>query len=173
MKYYSGIGDKGYTFTFEKKHKKSEPIVNAIGTLDELSAFLGLAESACTYEEIKGLLKNIELAVYTISSEVAYEAAGKLALKRLAESDVSFLEGKTDDYGKFIKDIKRFVYPNGSISSTSINVCRAVARRAEREAVAAGIKNDVVLKYLNRLSSLLFVLFRYVNEKEKNEEDFF
>ena len=176
MKYYSGTGDSGYTSIANGRVPKNNPIINALGDIDELSAFLGNADSQIKDEDINDLVKKIESALYRISAELSgYLKSGKpdKTTKPIADTDVALLEDALALYTKKLDDLTRFIRPSGSYAATLINVCRAVTRRTERSMVESGAASEATLKYINRLSSLLFVLFRYINASEGFEEECF
>lgn len=157
MKYYTGKGDKGETIFLHKKIKKSAKLVKAVGDLDELNTFIGFSYSLIKDQEIKDLLKRIEYDLYQMSSEVAgYK-------KSFTKEKLDFLEKELDKYSNKIEDLHSFIYPNGNEAAVSLNLCRAICRRAERSLVEV-TKNQWILAYINRLSSLFFVLFRYLNK---------
>ncbi len=160
MKYYTGRGDNGETDLFRKRTKKNSNAVEAIGDIDELSSIIGLAYSLTSNEKVKETLKNIEKDLYIINSELAGYRKDSL------QENLKRIEKEIDEYSLNVKDIHKFVYPNGNTESTIINICRAVCRRAERHTVSV-TKNKEILSYMNRLSSLFFVLFRYLNDKEE------
>ncbi|MCL4398512.1 MAG: cob(I)yrinic acid a,c-diamide adenosyltransferase [Candidatus Parvarchaeota archaeon] len=174
MKYYSGKGDNGKTNIADKRVGKDNRIIEFIGSLDELSAFIGYAASKIKYEDIKLILKKIEKKIYIISAYAAgYAPLIKKERIEINKEDVADLERDIDLLAGEIKDITKFIYPNGSESACIINICRTIARKAERYAVKSDIKNEQILAYLNRLSSLLFVLSRTLNKRDGFNEEFF
>jgi cob(I)alamin adenosyltransferase len=176
MKYYSGTGDSGHTSIAGGRVSKNNPIINALGDLDELSAFIGNANSQIKDENINDLIKKIEAALYRISAELSgYLKAIKpnSDIKPISDADVTFLEEAIELYTKKLNDLTKFVRPSGSYAATLINICRAVTRRTERSIVESGVASEPMLRYINRLSSLLFVLFRYINIAEGFEEEYF
>ncbi|ACS89607.1 cob(I)yrinic acid a,c-diamide adenosyltransferase [Thermococcus sibiricus] len=157
-------GDKGTTgiFTGERIVKFS-PIIEANGTIDELSSFLGEAKHYVD-DELKEILEKIQVELYSLMAEIA----SKGEYKKVGEKEISHLE---ELIRKFEEDVKLegFVIPGSTLASAKLDVCRAVARRAERKVskvvLEYGIAEDA-LKYLNRLSDLLFVMARYIELKE-------
>ncbi|MEM0142798.1 MAG: cob(I)yrinic acid a,c-diamide adenosyltransferase [Candidatus Parvarchaeum sp.] len=174
MKYYSGKGDNGKTDIAGKRIDKDSDIIGLIGDLDELNAFIGYAISRTRYEDVKTTLKKVERKIYIISAYAAgYSQLIKSGKIEINKKDVEELEGDTDSFANETDDITKFIYPNGSEQACIINICRTLARKAERSAIRCKIKNDAALAYLNRLSSLLFVLSRVVNKRDGFKEEFF
>jgi cob(I)alamin adenosyltransferase len=174
MKYYSGTGDKGKTDIANRRIGKDKEIIELIGTLDELNAFIGFALSNTKYLDINSILKKVEKRIYAISACVSgYATLVKREKIEIGKKDVEDLENDINSISNEIEDIVKFIYPNGSESASILNICRTVARKAERYAVKSKINNGSVIAYLNRLSSLLFVLSRVVNKRDGFKEEFF
>ncbi|MCL5009634.1 MAG: cob(I)yrinic acid a,c-diamide adenosyltransferase [Candidatus Parvarchaeota archaeon] len=172
MKYKFGSGDDGRTSTYGGRVNKTDVLIKAIGDIDELSAFIGNAMSNLSDSKVYDTLKSIEYDLYLISANIAGYKKEK-DVKKISEDDVARLDNEILVYSKNLNDITGFVYPNGSMSATSINICRTIARRAERSVLEVKDSDASVKRYMNRLSSLLFVMFRYLNNAdESNEEKF-
>ncbi|MCL4362367.1 cob(I)yrinic acid a,c-diamide adenosyltransferase [Candidatus Parvarchaeota archaeon] len=174
MKYYSGRGDDGRTDIAGKRIEKDDNIIELIGNLDELNAFIGYALSKIQYEDVKTAIRKVERKIYEIS---AYASGYSKLVKRektdIDKEDVDELEKEIDSFAGETKDITRFLYPNGSEAACIINICRTITRKAERSAIKCNMENKEVIAYLNRLSSLLFVLSRVVNKRDGFSEEFF
>lgn len=172
-KYYSGTGDDGKTSIAGGRVSKSSGLIKLIGDIDELSAVLGNAASAVKYGGVKDTIKTIEETLYRLSSELSgyTKIIKKKTIKPVGPDDVKFLEDSIEKYSKTLPDLTNFLYPNGSDGATRINVCRTVARRVERDLVEVDETSGSRLQYMNRLSSLLFVLFRYVNQADNVKEE--
>ena len=151
---YTRGGDKGETSIIGKRVKKDDAFVEAYGTLDELNSLLGLAVSLSP--SLKEVLENVQKHLYFISAELA---GGD---KKISELEVLEIEKLIDKYSEDLPTLKKFIIPGGSRVSSYIHVARTVCGRAERRAVAAETREEV-LAYLNRLSDLLFVLARVEN----------
>jgi cob(I)alamin adenosyltransferase len=174
MKYYTGNGDKGETDVANHRVKKDDCIIELIGTLDELNSFIGYALSKVSYEDVKSVLKTIEKRIYSISAEAAgYSDLVKKENISIEKKDVEEIETATDKFSEEVKALTKFIYLNGNEAACTMNICRAVARRAERQYIRCKLENEKALSYLNRLSSLLFVLFRVINEREGVREETF
>jgi len=157
-------GDKGTTgiFTGERIAKFS-PIIEANGTIDELSSFLGEAKHYLD-EELGEILEKIQVELYSLMAEIA----SKGEYKKVGEEEIRRLEELIEKFESEVK-LEGFVVPGSTIASAKLDICRTIARRAERRVskvvLEYGIGEDV-LKYLNRLSDLLFIMARYVELKE-------
>jgi cob(I)alamin adenosyltransferase len=174
MRYYSGKGDDGKTDIAGKRIKKDDKVIEFIGNLDELNAFIGYALSNIKYEDVKTAMKEVERKIYTVSAYASgYSRLVKKGEMKINRKDVDELEKEIDSFALETKDITRFLYPNGSEAACIINICRTIARKAERSAIKCKLENREVLAYLNRLSSLLFVLSRVVNKRDGLSEEFF
>lgn len=128
--------------------------------------------------KLRSLLEGVEYDLYLISATVSrYSKLIKKENSGEGSPDfpkrVKFLEETIDLYSQNLDYKPKFVFPNGSPISTTINIARTVARRAERSVVEIGITDESILSYLNRLSSLLYVLFRYQNAADGIAEEFF
>ncbi|WP_457741942.1 cob(I)yrinic acid a,c-diamide adenosyltransferase [Thermococcus sp.] len=157
-------GDKGLTglFTGERIAKFS-PIMEANGSIDELDSFLGEAKHHVP-EEMRGVLEKIQVQLYDLMAELA--SKGNYA--KVGEKEILWLEELTKRYEKELQ-LKAFVLPGSTVASAKLDVCRAIARRAERQVARLLLdygfgKNALV--YLNRLSDLLFVMARLIEKRE-------
>ncbi|WP_175059062.1 cob(I)yrinic acid a,c-diamide adenosyltransferase [Thermococcus sp. 2319x1] len=157
-------GDKGTTgiFTGERIAKFS-PIIEANGTIDELSSFLGEAKHYLD-EEFKEILEKIQIELYSLMAEIA----SKGEYKKVGEEEIRYLEELIEKFEREVK-LEGFVVPGSTIASAKLDVCRTIARRAERRVskvvLEYGTAKDV-LRYLNRLSDLIFIMARYIELKE-------
>ncbi len=174
MKYYTGRGDDGETDKASGRIKKDDKIIELVGSLDELNAFLGYAISKSEYDDVKNALRDIEKRIYKISAIVTgYSEKIKNREISIKNEDIKELERKIDAFSVETPDLIKFIYPNGSEAACTINICRTLARKAERKAVMCEVKDSNVLSYLNRVSSLLFVLFRVMNKRNGYTEEKF
>jgi len=171
-----GRGDDGDTDLLGgKRVNKSHPRIECIGEIDELSSFIGysIALSAPRYPEITKILSDVQQALFKIGAELAAVDKSHLLKKQLVNEDIETLDRLIDIYKGGLTEIRHFVYPGGSLLGASLHIARAVARRAERRAVDLNMKegiNPLIIKYLNRLSTLLFILARYVNKLDGVQE---
>ncbi|AFL94297.1 cobalamin adenosyltransferase like protein [Thermococcus cleftensis] len=157
-------GDKGLTglFTSDRVAKFS-PVMEANGTIDELDSFLGEAKHYVP-EEMVEILEKIQVQLYDLMAELA--SRGKYA--KVGKEEVEWLEGLISRYEGEVQ-LRAFVLPGSTIASAKLDVCRAIARRAERKVARLVLdyglgKNALV--YLNRLSDLLFLMARAIEKRE-------
>ncbi len=177
MKIYTKTGDKGNTGLFGgERVSKNSLRIKAYGTIDELNSFIGLSITEVKSEEVKLLLNKIQNQLFTIGSDLATpdtEKNKKLNIIRTPESFHLEIENEIDKYEAKLEPLKNFILPGGSKAAALLQVCRTVARRAEREVVAlnstVNIGSNIII-FLNRISDLLFVLSRYEN-KVSNHPD--
>jgi cob(I)alamin adenosyltransferase len=162
-KLYTGKGDDGSTGVLGKERvRKSDLIMEVLGTLDELSASLGNAKSQTHEKPIYEALEQIQRDLYKIMSEVAAVSTKSLKLTPFPAEKVEALEKWIALWEQDIVLPDEFILPGETQLSAAFSICRTVARRAERRLVDfAGGKNQFnpeVLRYMNRLSSLFYVL---------------
>ncbi|ADT83306.1 cob(I)yrinic acid a,c-diamide adenosyltransferase [Thermococcus barophilus] len=158
-------GDKGTTgiFTGERLAKFS-PIIEANGTIDEASSFLGEAKHHIKDEELRGIVEKVQIDLYSLMAEIA--SKGKY--KKIGEKEVEWMESLIKKFENEVQ-LKAFVIPGSTIASAKLDVCRAIVRRAERKVARLLLEygfGEDALKYLNRLSDLLFIMARYIEWKE-------
>lgn len=161
--YYTAKGDEGQTDQLGKTRlSKSHLRIRAIGALDEASAALGLARATIDRPQFHDLVKAIQLDLYTIMTQVSLETPNPEKFPDLAQDRLTWLEEQISHYGDPLEKPKGFILPGESLPSAALGMARTVIRRAERETVAlqeSGLfSSATTLPYLNRLSSLLFVL---------------
>lgn len=163
---YTGVGDDGYTGLLGRERvPKYDPQPVAYGTVDELSALLGLARTAVQHPASADMIVEVQRDLYAAMADLATtpEAAARSGV-RLTAARVAWLEGLIDQVGQEVEVPTAFVVPGDSYAGALLDVARTVARRAERYVARlhhqALLCNPAVLHYLNRLSSLLFVMAR-------------
>ncbi|MEW5959901.1 MAG: cob(I)yrinic acid a,c-diamide adenosyltransferase [Chloroflexota bacterium] len=163
---YTRQGDEGYTRLLGKDRiPKYDLRPEAYGTVDEAGSFMGLvrAEPAAS-ERTRQLILASQRDLWILMGELA-AAPGVELPRRLAADRTAWLEAETDRLGAETPPLTQFVIPGDTIISARLEVARAVVRRAERRvahlAHANLLDNNEILRYLNRLSSLLFALARY------------
>jgi len=170
-KIYTRLGDKGQTVTLAgKKVYKDDARVEAYGSVDELNALLGITMAFTSHEEVKVLLGKTQKELFLVGAELAME---KAKVKRINPTHVSSLESKIDEIEEDLPHLANFVLPGGCKTAALLHHARTVCRRTERRVVALSRKSEVnpdIIKYLNRLGDLLFVLARYENRKKHIEE---
>jgi cob(I)alamin adenosyltransferase len=166
-----GTGDEGYTDLMGPgRVPKYDLRPETYGTLDEASSALGLARAHSNQERVQEILKRVQRDLYLLMAEVATPAAQLEKIPyRITEEQAEWLDTTIGELENEVQLPKQFVLPGASASSAAIDLSRAIVRRAERHAVRLVHEGQMpegnVLRYLNRLSSLLFVLARYEEVK--------
>ncbi len=169
MKLYTKAGDEGETSLGSgKRLKKTDSRIKAIGEVDELNSFLGLARCHCKERNEDVLLAGVQRDLFAIGAELAQVKEMKLEKK-----EVEKLESAIDAASEKLTPLQSFVLPGGSKCASHLHVCRSICRRVERSVLALKEKEEVnenIPVYLNRLSDLFFALARKANKSENVEE---
>ncbi len=161
-KFFTGTGDDGTTGLLgEGRVKKNDLRMETLGSLDELSAFLGLARSL-DQTAFNGFIKQIQIQIYGMMAEIAATKENQLAYRKIDENSITKLENKITEISSGLKNPNGFILPGDTQLSATYSIARTVCRRCERRVVELFDKNDFsnenIKKYLNRLSSLLYVM---------------
>jgi cob(I)alamin adenosyltransferase len=169
-KIYTRTGDDGTTGLIGgKRLSKDAPRIQAYGSIDELNALIGVVRSHDLPERVDAVLRGIQDELFTVGAHLALPEGADMQRWRipvLTEASVETLEREIDECEALVEPLRQFILPGGTPAGALLHMARTVARRAERCCVslAACEKVDpLVLRYLNRLSDLCFVLARYVN----------
>ena len=170
MKIYTRAGDDGSTGILGPgRIPKSDPRIEAYGSVDELNAQLGVARAADASHWIALDLEPIQRQLFQLGAELATTDERMLAsLARLADADVAALEATIDRMEAELPPLTSFVLPAGTPLAAQLHVARTVCRRAERRVVALAGHAAVeprLARYLNRLGDLLFVMARWCNRR--------
>ena len=168
-KIYTKGGDTGYTsIVGGKRVKKSSHIIEAIGYVDELNAFLGLLANYLKPNQ-KNVILNIQNDLFDIGADIATPLNKKDNNIRLRKNQTVYLEREIDKINSKLKPLTSFILPGGNEISGWLHLARTINRRCEVSIVKLSEKNKInleILKYINRLSDFLFVLARQTNKKE-------
>jgi cob(I)alamin adenosyltransferase len=157
---YTRGGDKGETSLGDgTRVSKLDPRVVAGGEVDELNSLVGWAAVGAD-GDIAETLARVENELFDLGADITVPE-GQAAL-RVTQAQVDRLEADCDRFNEALPELKSFVLPGGCELAARLFVVRAVCRRAERAAIAAG-SSELVRIYLNRLSDLLFILARAAN----------
>jgi len=182
MKIYTKTGDKGTTSLFGGTRVPKHHIrIESYGTVDELNAHIGLIKDQEIEAHTKEILNRVQDRLFTIGSTLATEPekaslkSGKdrLSIPKISEEDILLLEKEMDLMNDALPEMTHFVLPGGHQSVSFCHIARCVCRRAERMATAlyeVSPFDELVIKYLNRLSDYLFVLARKLS-KDLNAEE--
>jgi cob(I)alamin adenosyltransferase len=170
VKIYTRTGDLGETSLFDgTRVSKADHRVDAYGEVDELNAWLGLARAARLDPDLDAGLAAIQRDLFALGARLADPAAriaARVTKASLVEEDVARLERSIDRLEAELPPLSRFILAGGTPSGAALHVARAVCRRAERRIVSLEPASDPLLvRYVNRLSDLLFVLARVVNHR--------
>ena len=164
---YTRAGDAGETSLGDgARVAKTDPRIEAYGTVDELNSFIGLTLAGELPDEFRPWLESIQNDLFDLGADLSVPADDERERLRVAQSQVDRLEELCDVVNARLEPLKSFVLPGGSEAAARLHVARAVCRRAERLVVALADTtsvNPVALAYLNRLSDLLFILARAAN----------
>ena len=168
MKIYTKTGDAGETGLFGGgRVPKDDPRVCAYGDVDEANAAIGFAASLEPAGFEADALQSIQRDLFAIGAELATREKAKLKAS-LAADRVSTLEQLIDEHEASLPPLKNFILPGGTPKAAAFHLARTTCRRAERSVVALARDeqiNPVIIHYLNRLSDLLFMLARGVNQQ--------
>ena len=165
MRFYTGKGDQGTTDLLGARVGKDDPIIELIGSLDEATSSIGYARSIATSQELTDWLMETQRDLYLIMAELAFTDDIRPDAYHLAAERTSWLEQVTDEISGRVELPPHFILPGDTVPGAALDVARTVVRRAERRAVelaaASSGPNPEIVRYLNRLSSLLFIAARY------------
>jgi cob(I)alamin adenosyltransferase len=170
VKIYTRTGDSGDTSLFDNSRvSKADPRVDAYGEVDELNAWLGLIRASGLDADFDEHLVRIQRDLFAVGAQLAdptARLADRVTKAFILDADVIRLEDLIDRLETEIPPLRRFILAGGSQPGAAVHVARTVCRRAERRIVALAPPVDPLLvRYLNRLSDLLFVLARVVNHR--------
>jgi cob(I)alamin adenosyltransferase len=175
MKIYTKTGDKGNTSLIGgTRVSKADLRLEAYGTVDELNSYIGLLGDQPVNQGRKELLKEIQDRLFTIGSHLASEPTGvSKRLPDLHELDISLLESQMDTMDESLVPLRAFILPGGHASVSFGHVARTVCRRAERAIILLHERDgveEIIIRYLNRLSDFLFMLCRKMAQELDIEE---
>ncbi len=171
MTFYTAKGDDGTTGLLgEGRVPKYHVRMEAIGALDEASTALGLARAQCIAPQTPPILLEAQRDLYKLMAEVAATPENAQRFHFIDESRVDWLEKQTDEISTIIEMPKEFILSGDTLGGAALSMARAIIRRAERRVVSLfdeeEVANPDLQRYLNRLSSLCFVLEILENQNE-------
>ncbi|MDQ6835678.1 MAG: cob(I)yrinic acid a,c-diamide adenosyltransferase [Actinomycetota bacterium] len=167
---YTRLGDDGETHLGDMSRvPKTDPRIEAYGTVDELNAQLGLTLAAAGLDSEHAVwVQRIQNDLFDVGADLATPPGGDRERLRVIPEQTAWLEERCDEVNAGLAPLKSFVLPGGSPAAAHLHVCRTVCRRAERLAIASGDRTSPeVIRYLNRLSDLLFILARAANRGQE------
>ena len=172
MKIYTRRGDAGETDLFGGPRVAKDHLrVEAYGAVDELNAALGAAAAASRDEAVRALCARLQGTLFDLGAYLASpdpQRRAKAGIPEPGAEDAAGLEAEIDAFETELAPLRRFVLPGGTPAAAAFHVARTVCRRAERRAVALAREEPLeagAIRYLNRLSDLLFTLARVENAR--------
>jgi cob(I)alamin adenosyltransferase len=166
--YFTRTGDNGTSGLLgDQRVPKDHPRLEAVGALDEANAALGLARAICEGQNTAEIILTVQRDLYHLMAEVAATPQNASKFRRIDGNRVSWLEEQIEIFGSQVQMPKDFIVPGDTHTGASLALARTVVRRAERRVsslVHQGmLENTALLQYLNRLSSLCFILELWEN----------
>ena len=175
MKIYTKTGDSGTTSLIGgKRVPKFHERIEAYGTVDELICHIALLRDLIQNPAISKNLIFIQDRLMTCAAILATDCEDcNIKLPIFSENDIQIIEKEIDEMENQIEPLKSFILPGGHSTVSQCHIARTICRRAERKALALSHNykvDDLVLKFLNRLSDYLFVLARFISKLNKANE---
>lgn len=172
MKIYTRRGDTGETDLFGSGRVAKDALrVEAYGAVDELNAVLGTCAAAIADDELRRIVHDLQRELFSLGAYLATPEARhreSMGMHEPTDAAIAALEARIDAFEAELPPLERFVLPGGTPAAGAFHVARTVCRRAERVAVALDREESLApnaVRYLNRLSDLLFVLARVANRR--------
>ena len=164
--FYTGMGDSGKTgYLGEGRISKTSLRIEAVGSVDEANAALGFSRSIAIGEKTADTILEIQKQLYFLMSELSASPEIQYRFDKITENEINFLEEKINEFESLVEVPRAFIIPGENPSSGALSLARTIIRRAERRAIALldadEIKKPLLIAYLNRLSSLVFLLELY------------
>lgn len=161
--YYTRRGDDGTTGLLgEGRIAKNDARIEALGTIDEATAAIGVARAVCKSAEAAQFLLSIQRDLYNMMAEVAATRENAEKFRSITPEHVAWLETQTDIVGQMVEMPREFIVPGDSPAGAALDFARTIVRRAERRLVElhqrGDLSNPELLRYANRLSSFCYVL---------------
>ena len=170
---YTRLGDKGETHLGDMSRvPKTHPRIEAYGTVDELNAQVGAALALDGVpERYREWLRRVQNDLFDVGADISVPEGGERERLRVRAEQTEWVEQACDEVNATLPSLKSFVLPGGTPLASRLHVARTVCRRAERRALDVGDElNPEVVRYLNRLSDLLFILSRGANAAAGEDE---
>jgi cob(I)alamin adenosyltransferase len=162
MKIYTRTGDEGATSLLDgTRVPKNDARIDAYGTVDELNSQLGVVRALWPDSPVDALLAHAQNDLFDLGAQLASPDA---RFGRVGPDRVAALETEIDSMESELEPLRNFILPGGSLAAAQLHVARTVCRRAERLVVGIPDSHDAI-RYLNRLSDVLFVAARFANHR--------
>ena len=176
-KIYTKTGDKGSTSLLGGTRVPKYHIrIEAYGNADELCSYIGLIRDFTSNKQINDDLLEVQEKLFILQALLSCEDKSFYEkLPQLSLSDITWLENKIDKMNETLPELKAFILPGGNASNSFCHIARCVCRRTERNVIQLSEQypiDEIIYKYLNRLSDYLFVLARMIAYEAKIEEIF-
>lgn len=166
-KIYTKTGDKGETGLIGgQRVSKDSSVIQTVGSVDELNAYIGVCHAYCEGAELKLLLQKVQSLLFDAGAELATPAESSYFKKYIHLEQITDLEQSIDEYTQKLSPLKNFILPGGSVLSAHLHYARTLCRKAERELVGYSREHTVdsdIKVFFNRLSDWLFIMARYAN----------
>jgi cob(I)alamin adenosyltransferase len=163
---YTKLGDGGETHLGDMSRvPKTHPRIEAYGVVDELNAQIGLTLTVDGLpEQYAEWLRHVQNDLFDVGADLSVPPGGERERLRVVPEQVEWLEAACDEVNAELPKLRSFILPGGTRAAAHLHVCRTVCRRAERRVIACGDQVSAeTVRYLNRLSDLLFILSRAAN----------
>jgi cob(I)alamin adenosyltransferase len=165
---YTKTGDDGTTgLVGGQRVPKDSVLIETSGSLDELNAIIGLVRVCTLPEGVDKVLETIQNDLLAIGSQISTPEESGISIPCIGDDEVGTLEHEIDVLEERLSPLRQFILPGGSREAAELHLARTVARRAERRCITLSRSSKIdprILRYLNRLSDLLFLLARYANQ---------
>jgi len=171
--FYTRRGDDGTSGLLgNQRVPKDHPRLETVGAIDEATAALGMARATCGASQSRETILAIQRDLYHLMAEVAATPENAARFRGITTEKVAWLEEKIEHFGRQVVLPKEFIVPGDSQAGAALSLARVAVRRAERRVAAlyrgGELENPGLLRYLNRLSSLCFILELYENQAANN-----
>lgn len=167
---YTRGGDKGSTGSLGgERVAKDSPVIEAVGSIDELNSAIGLALVHVSEELLATILRRIQSELFSLGAELSAGGKEIKGIPEVKQVMIERLEREIDGMTAVMPEQKTFILPGGGSAGAALHFARSVGRRAERRVVAiSGTEgfNPLILAYVNRLGDFLHVAARYANHRE-------
>lgn len=180
---YTRTGDTGQTSLLGgTRVSKSDPRLDTYGTVDELNAHLGVTRAFVHHlrgqenlaqfcQETEERLQDIQSQLFNIGSHLACEKDKfRQNLPHITEQHILNLEQYMDSMTSSLPELRSFILPGGTVVAAQLHIARTVCRRAERHMISLDSVDPLLVRYINRLSDYLFVLARYANHQQGEDD---